>query len=97
MNRQYFVYLMTTPANKVLYIGVTNHLARRIYEHREGMTPGFTKRYSVTKLVYFEIFNQPDLAIAREKQLKSWSRRRKNQLVESKNPHWEDLYKAILV
>jgi putative endonuclease len=94
--RQYYVYLMASPANKTVYVGVTNNLIRRVYEHKNGVAEGFTKRYRVHKLVYYEVANQPIVAIEREKQIKSWSRERKNRLIETMNPYWEDLYNEIL-
>lgn len=78
-------------ATGTLYIGVTNDLYRRVQEHKDGTAPGFTKRYRVNKLVYFELVDDPYAAIAREKQLKGWVRRKKLALVWSVNPHFEDL------
>jgi len=89
--KQYFVYILTNWNNKVMYIGVTNDLARRIYEHKNKLTEGFTKRYNVNKLVYFETTRDVRAAIDREKQLKGWIRKRKDALVESENPEWKDL------
>ena len=89
----YFVYILTNRTNVVLYTGVTNDLERRLWEHRSHADPNsFTARYQVHKLVYFE--TTPDIrsAIAREKQIKSWSRKKKNQMVENVNPGWEDLF-----
>ena len=83
--------MLTNITNKVLYIGVTNNLARRLYEHKTGLFEGFTKRYHVDKLVYYEHFFNINDAIAREKQLKGWTRARKNALVEKENPGWEEL------
>ena len=91
-----YVYLMTNPGESVLYTGVTNDLMRRVYQHREKRLEGFTKRYNVTKLVYFEAFEDPESAIAREKQIKKWSRARKDALVESVNPGWRDLWDRLL-
>ena len=87
----YFVYILTNWNNKVMYIGVTNNLARRIYEHKNKLAEGFTKRYNVNKLVYFETTPDVRAAIEREKQLKGWVRKRKDALVESENPEWKDL------
>ncbi len=89
--KQYFVYILTNWNNKVMYIGVTNDLARRIYEHKNKLAEGFTKRYNVNKLVYFETTRDVRAAIEREKQLKGWIRKRKDALVESENPEWKDL------
>ena len=93
----YYVYLLTNATNVVLYTGVTNDLLRRVYEHRNHGDPeSFTSRYNVGKLVYFEETTDVRSAIEREKQIKSWSRSRKNRLVESTNPEWKDLYESIL-
>jgi len=91
MNRQYYVYIVTNLGNQVLYTGVTNDLARRIWEHRSGTAQGFTSRYNAGRLVYYEVFDEPEAAIAREKQLKKGSRKRKVELIEAMNPGWQDL------
>src|SRR5207245_691934 len=88
--RTYWVYIMAS-RSRVLYTGVTNDLVRRVDEHKRGLTPGFTSRYRVSRLVYFEAFGDVRDAIAREKQLKGWLRARKMRLIEQKNPSWEDL------
>ena len=88
---QYYVYFLTNRSNSVLYVGVTNNLQRRLYEHKHELADGFTKRYHVHKLVCFETTTDVKAAIGREKQIKSWSRARKNSLVETMNPKWEDL------
>ncbi|GMQ84212.1 MAG: GIY-YIG nuclease family protein [Gammaproteobacteria bacterium] len=93
--KSYYVYLLTTWNNKVLYIGVTNNLRRRLYEHRNKQIDGFTKKYNVHKLVYFEETNNIRVAIEREKQIKGWLRVKKNQLVESLNPEWRDLSQEL--
>jgi putative endonuclease len=90
--RTYYVYIMAS-RSRVLYAGVTNDLARRVNEHKRGLNAGFTSRYRVTRLVYFEEFADIRDAIAREKELKGWNRSRKARLVESRNPTWEDLSK----
>ena len=77
--------------NKVLYVGMTNDLERRIYEHKNKLIEGFTKRYNINKLVYYEYTNEIDFAILREKQIKKWRREKKNILVETINPEWKDL------
>ncbi|MCR4606173.1 MAG: GIY-YIG nuclease family protein [Oscillospiraceae bacterium] len=87
----YYVYILTNWENKVMYIGVTNDLERRLYEHKNKLADGFTNKYNVNKLVYVEETGNINDAIAREKQLKGWRRDRKNALVESMNPAWEDL------
>ena len=86
----YYVYILTNKTNSVMYIGVTNDLQRRLYEHKAELIDGFTKRYHLHKLVYAEEFSKVNDAIAREKQLKRWTRAKKNWLVETKNPHWDD-------
>jgi putative endonuclease len=90
--RQYYVYIMTNPLNTVIYTGVTNNLVRRIWEHKEKIVQGFTKRYNVIKLVYYEIFTTAYDAIAREKQIKAGSRKNNITLIEKVNPQWNDLY-----
>ena len=94
---QYFVYILTNAHKSVLYVGVTNDLIRRIYEHKKHMDKGsFTAKYNVEYLVYFEATSDVNAAIEREKQIKGWNRKRKNKLIESKNPNWVDLYQSIL-
>jgi len=88
--KTYHVYIMAS-ASRVLYIGVTGDLLRRVREHQEKRVPGFTARYRVTGLVYFEAFGDIRIAIAKEKQLQGWLRSRKIALIESVNPHWQDL------
>ena len=88
---QYYVYILTNWNNRVMYIGVTNDLRRRLYEHQEELVDGFTKDYHVHKLVYFETTSDVKAAIEREKQLKGWRREKKNGLVERLNPTWKDL------
>jgi putative endonuclease len=78
-----------------IYIGVTNNLVRRCYEHREKLVDGFTRRYDVSRLLYFECFDDPENAIRREKQLKKWNRSWKVRLIEANNPNWDDLYPGI--
>ena len=91
MNEQFFVYILANRKHGTLYIGITNDLIRRVYEHKEKFVRGFTARHNVTKLVYFEIFEDPITAITREKRLKKWHREWKIQLIQSKNPEWVDL------
>ena len=86
---------MTNKNNTVIYTGVTNNLIRRIYEHREKLVDGFTKKYNITKLVYYEIFDDPENAILREKQIKGGSRQKKIDLIDSVNRGWVDLYDRI--
>ena len=90
-SNNYYVYLLSNWNNKVLYIGVSNNLERRIIEHKQKLIPGFTEKYNVNKLVYFEHTEDVISAISREKQLKKWRREKKNALVSSVNPGWKDL------
>ena len=89
--KKYYVYILTSKTNSTMYVGVTNDINRRLYEHKNGLIDGFTKKYNVHKLVYLEETDSIDDAIAREKQIKGWSREKKNQLVETMNPMWKDL------
>ena len=91
LSKEYYVYILTNWNNKVMYVGVTNDLSRRVHEHRQGLLEGFTKKYNVHKLVYFESCGEAINAISREKQIKRWTREKKNALVESKNPNWEEV------
>lgn len=90
MRKEYYVYLMTNKS-RTLYTGVTNNLERRVYEHKHKLVPGFTSKYNITKLVYYEAGDDINIAIAREKQIKGWLRAKKIALIESVNPEWEDL------
>jgi putative endonuclease len=87
----YYIYILTNWNNKVLYTGVTSNLERRLYEHRNHVVDGFTKKYNIHKLVYLEDTSDVKVAIEREKQIKGWTRAKKNALVESTNPKWCDL------
>ena len=89
----YFVYILSNWDDSVLYIGVTGNLPRRLYEHKNGLVEGFTKKYNIHKLVYYEDTSDVYSAISREKQLKKWSRRKKNDLIAQMNPEWKDLSK----
>ena len=91
MRYVYFVYILSNWNDSVLYIGVTSNLPRRLYEHRHGLADGFTKKYNIHKLVYFEHTNDVYSAISREKQLKKWSRVKKEALIRNMNPDWKDL------
>jgi putative endonuclease len=95
MNNQYYVYMVTNKGNKVLYIGVTNDLRKRIYEHKEKLVEGFTKRYNLNKLVYFETCGDIQSAISREKQIKDGSRQKKIDLINNFNNKWRDLYDEL--
>ncbi len=90
MTKTYHVYILSS-ISRVLYIGVTGNLSKRVFEHQEGAIDGFTKRYKVKNLVYYEEYNDVRDAIAREKQLKSWGRRKKCELIERLNPGWHEL------
>lgn len=96
MEQQSFVYILTNNHHTTLYIGVTNSLIRRTFEHKEKLTKGFSKKYNLDKLVYYEMFSDITLAIAREKQLKGSSRQKKIDLINHYNPDWEDLYSKII-
>ncbi len=91
----YYVYILASRKHGTLYIGVTNDLVRRVYQHRTKAVPGFTTKYGVYKLVLFEIYDDPATAIAREKELKKWRRDWKTRLIEEQNPNWDDLYLGI--
>ncbi|MBQ8464541.1 MAG: GIY-YIG nuclease family protein [Alphaproteobacteria bacterium] len=90
-----YVYIMSNKNNNVLYIGVTNDLIRRIYEHKNKILKGFTSKYNVEKLVYYECFEDELLAIQREKNLKNWHKEWKENLIRQMNPEWKDLYEDI--
>jgi putative endonuclease len=89
---QYYIYILANVNNTVLYTGVTNDLVRRVFEHKKKIIQGFTSKYNVNKLVYFEIFDFIDLAIKREKQIKGYARHKKDALIDTLNPNWDDLY-----
>jgi putative endonuclease len=91
VSKTYYVYLLASQRNGTLYIGVTNDLVRRAWEHREGMVPGFTKKYGVKLLVYYEVFDDIAAAIHRETRLKKYKREWKLNLIEQRNPDWRDL------
>ncbi len=95
MKRQYYVYILTNKHNTVLYTGITNDLKRRVYEHKEKLVDGFTKKYNITKLVYYKVFEDPEDAILREKQIKAGSRQKKIDLINSINREWMNLYEEI--
>ena len=94
-SRSFYVYILANKIGGTLYIGVTNDLIRRVAEHRLKVVEGFTGKYNVTRLVYFEQFDDPENAIKREKQLKKWNRAWKIRLIEENNPNWDDLYTGI--
>jgi putative endonuclease len=91
----YYVYILASRRNGTLYTGVTSDLIRRVWEHKHDLVEGFTKKYRVHRLVWYEVAESPEAAIAREKQLKSWRRAWKLTLIESSNPEWRDLYEDL--
>ncbi len=90
--KQYYVYILASKKNGTLYIGVTNNLLKRVYEHKNNLIEGFTKKYSVHNLVYYEVYSNIYDAIAREKRMKKWKRKWKIELIEKSNPQWMDLF-----
>ena len=96
MAKQFWVYILASKKNGTLYTGVTSNLPKRVWEHKNGVVPGFTERYGVKHLVYFEAYSDPETAIIREKRLKKWTRKWKLRLIEKRNPKWKDLYSEIL-
>ncbi len=96
MEKRGYVYILTNISNRVLYAGVTSDLVKRIYEHRNKLVEGFTKKYNVYKLIHYEIFEDMENAITREKQIKGWKRDKKIALIEKVNPKWNDLYNSIV-
>lgn len=95
VSKTYSVYIMASERNGTLYIGMTSNLIQRAWQHREGIVPGFTKKYGVKELVYFESYGNVWSAIARETRLKKWKRRWKIELIEKSNPTWNDLYPSL--
>lgn len=95
VEKYYYVYLLSSGRNGTLYVGVTNNLVRRVGEHKEGLVDGFTKRYRVAQLMWFEVHTSIDAAIAREKQIKKWNRDWKIDLFRETNPQWLDLYPGL--
>jgi putative endonuclease len=94
-DKSYYVYILASPRNGLLYVGMTNSLPRRLEEHQNGEIEGFTKKFGIHKLVYYEVFEDVLNAIDREKQLKRWTRAKKNALVEKVNPEWADLSEKL--
>ena len=92
----YYIYILASSRNGTLYVGVTNDLIRRVYEHKNHLVKGFTSKYDVTKLVYYEITNDIKLAIDREKNIKAWKRVWKIRLIEENNPDWKDLHESLI-
>ena len=95
MDKQYFVYILASVRNGTLYTGMSSDIVKRVYEHRNDLVEGFTKRYGVHRLVYYEVHQDVHAAIAREKQIKKWNRKWKIRLIEDSNPVWQDLYPQI--
>lgn len=95
-SKSYYIYILTNFENGTLYTGVTNDLVKRIYEHKNKLVEGFSKKYDLTKLVYYEIFDSIEDAIVREKQIKGGSRKKKLQLINNFNKEWKDLYDSII-
>ena len=95
MDKRGYIYIMTNKNNTVLYTGVTSDLKKRVYQHKKGLIAGFTKKYNAFKLVYFEVYEEIDPAIEREKQIKAGSRQKKIDLIDSKNPEWRDLHDEL--
>ena len=91
MNKKFYIYILASKRNGTLYVGITNNLQRRVAEHKEKRIPGFTQKYDVKRLVYFEEFSDSRYAIEREKQLKGWLRKKKLALIESVNPEWKEI------
>ena len=91
----YYVYILASTKNGTLYIGLTNNLIKRVYEHKNDLVEGFTKKYQVHNLVYYETFDSAYEAISREKQVKKWNRQWKINLIEKTNPLWQDLYNEL--
>ena len=96
LEQQYYIYILTNKNNTALYIGITNDLVRRVYEHKNKLSDGFTKKYNIDKLVYYESSESPLSAIEREKQIKAGSRKKKVILIDSMNNEWIDLYPSII-
>jgi len=94
-NKQYYIYLLTNQNNTVIYAGVTSNLTKRIWEHKNKLFKGFTQRYNINKLLYYEIYDDPENAIAREKQIKAGFRKNTVDLIKSINPEWKDLYDSL--
>jgi putative endonuclease len=96
MSKQYFVYILASKRNGTLYTGMTSDLLKRIWQHKNKLVPGFTEKYDVTNLVYYEIHDDPVNAITREKQIKKWKRAWKIRLIEKDNPEWLDLFNVLI-
>jgi len=95
MKENFYVYILSSQRRGTLYVGVTSNLLKRVYEHKNGMVEGFTKRYGVHQLVYYEVAKDAGTALLREKQIKKWNRAWKLRLIEGRNPDWTDLYDSL--
>ena len=96
MKENFYVYLLANKSNRVVYTGVTSNLVQRIWQHKNKVADGFTSKYNVNKLVYFEVYDDAENAIRREKNIKDWKRAWKDELIEKENPSWNDLYETII-
>ena len=94
--KQPAIYIISNLHNTVLYIGVTSNLVQRIYQHKEKLVEGFSKQYNLSKLVYFELYDDMEMAILREKELKRWQRKWKEELIDKMNPSWKDIYPEVI-
>jgi putative endonuclease len=95
MAKQFYVYILAKDRNSTFYVGITSNLIKRTWEHKDAVADGFTKRYGINKLVYYEVYTDPENAIKREKRLKKWNRPWKMRVIEEMNPDWKDLYEEI--
>jgi putative endonuclease len=97
MKENFYVYILASQRRGTLYIGVTSDLIKRVYEHKSGLVDGFTKQYGVRRLVYYEVAEDAEAALTRERQIKKWNRAWKLRLIEEHNPEWEDLYNSLRI
>jgi putative endonuclease len=97
MKENFYVYILASQRRGILYIGVTSDLIKRVYEHKSGLVDGFTKQYGVHRLVYYEVAEDAEAALTRERQIKKWNRAWKLRLIEEHNPEWEDLYNSLRI
>ena len=96
MEKKFYVYILANKPNGTLYVGVTSDIVKRIWQHKNSMVAGFTRKYGIKILVYYEVHGNAETAITREKQIKKWRRTWKLQLIEERNPQWKDLYEEII-
>ncbi|MEJ2697444.1 MAG: GIY-YIG nuclease family protein [Candidatus Sulfobium sp.] len=96
MKENFYVYIMASQKRGTLYIGITSNLTKRVYEHRNGIVEGFSKRYAIHRLVYYEVARDAETALSRERQMKKWNRTWKLRLIEAQNPEWRDLYDDLI-